>query len=223
MAKAFYVGVGGVARKVKQPYIGVNSVARKVKKGYIGVNGVARCCFAGYAWNKYNVTTAYATNMRINGVKASILRIYFPSVLYSGECDYVGYGSDGNTPIHNSSTNTFTFTNTGFLGSYPADGSRRKTIPLAVPAVYTCNVYPIYSIGSFSSETQVVTISSFTTRDASNSIFWTKERGDSTLLYMMTAEPYETYGSYISTVTSSDPNTYPTNGKHTDGYWYIKQ
>ena len=47
MAKAFYIGVGGVARKVKQPYIGVNSVARKVKKGYIGVNGVARQFFSG--------------------------------------------------------------------------------------------------------------------------------------------------------------------------------
>lgn len=47
MAKAFYIGVGGVARKVKQPYIGVNSVARKVKKGYIGINGVARQFLSG--------------------------------------------------------------------------------------------------------------------------------------------------------------------------------
>lgn len=42
MAKAVYLGVAGVARKVKKMYIGVNGVARKVKKAYIGVGGVAR-------------------------------------------------------------------------------------------------------------------------------------------------------------------------------------
>ena len=47
MAKGQYVGVNGVARKVKQPYIGINNVARKVKTAYIGVNNVARECFSG--------------------------------------------------------------------------------------------------------------------------------------------------------------------------------
>ena len=42
MSKNVYIGVGGVARKVKNIYIGVGGVARKVKKGYIGVGGVAR-------------------------------------------------------------------------------------------------------------------------------------------------------------------------------------
>lgn len=42
MAKGVYIGVGGVARKVKKMYIGVGGVARKVKKAYIGVGGVAR-------------------------------------------------------------------------------------------------------------------------------------------------------------------------------------
>lgn len=46
MAKGIYVGVGGVARKVKKLYVGVGGVARKVKKAYIGVNGVARLMFS---------------------------------------------------------------------------------------------------------------------------------------------------------------------------------
>lgn len=46
MAKRAYIGVGGVARKVKQPFVGVANVARKVKSGYIGVGGVARQFFA---------------------------------------------------------------------------------------------------------------------------------------------------------------------------------
>ena len=45
--KALYIGVDGVARKVKKAYIGVDNVARKVKKMYMGVDGVARCIFSG--------------------------------------------------------------------------------------------------------------------------------------------------------------------------------
>lgn len=45
MAKAQYVGVNGVARKVKQPYIGVNGITRTVTSSYVGVNGVARQFF----------------------------------------------------------------------------------------------------------------------------------------------------------------------------------
>lgn len=42
MAKAHYIGVSGVARKVKKSYIGVDGVARGGKSGYVGVSGVAR-------------------------------------------------------------------------------------------------------------------------------------------------------------------------------------
>lgn len=45
MAKSAYIGVNGIARKVKKIYYGVESTARKVKKGYIGVGGVARLWF----------------------------------------------------------------------------------------------------------------------------------------------------------------------------------
>ena len=42
MAKGQYIGVGGVAKKVKKKYIGVGGVAHDVKSGYIGVGGVAK-------------------------------------------------------------------------------------------------------------------------------------------------------------------------------------
>ena len=45
MAKGVYVGVDGVARRVKTMYVGVNGVARKIKTGYIGINGIARKFF----------------------------------------------------------------------------------------------------------------------------------------------------------------------------------
>lgn len=46
MAKGAYIGIGGVARKIKGGYAGVNGVARKIKKAYIGVNGVARLFYS---------------------------------------------------------------------------------------------------------------------------------------------------------------------------------
>ena len=62
MAKKAYVGVGGVARKVKKGYIGVNGVTRKIKKAYIGVGGIARPCWSGGELSYYgklsNLTTA---------------------------------------------------------------------------------------------------------------------------------------------------------------------
>ena len=47
MAKAVYVGIDNIARKIKGAYIGVDGVARKVKKAYIGIDGVAQLCYEG--------------------------------------------------------------------------------------------------------------------------------------------------------------------------------
>ena len=77
MGKNVYIGVSGVAKKVKNLYIGVNGVARKVKKAWIGVGGVAKECFSaenpavvltvgsdytlgGYTWRCCEVGTKYA-------------------------------------------------------------------------------------------------------------------------------------------------------------------
>lgn len=71
--KEVYLGVGDVARKIKNLYIGIGGTARKIVKGYIGIGGVARQfytaivnvamsitntgdssrCYAQYNGNKY--------------------------------------------------------------------------------------------------------------------------------------------------------------------------
>ena len=61
MAKKGYVGVGGVARKLKKGYVGVGGVARRLKKAYIGVGGVARPCWSGGELSYYG-TAATLTN-----------------------------------------------------------------------------------------------------------------------------------------------------------------
>ena len=43
--------------------------------------------------------------------------------------------------------------------------------------------------------------------------------------YKLEAELTTSYsrGTYISDVTSESSSAYPTNGRHSDGYWYVKQ
>lgn len=64
MAKGAYIGVNGVAQKIKKGYIGVEGAARKIKKGYIGVGGVARPCWSGGELEYFgDVTLPYVTLM----------------------------------------------------------------------------------------------------------------------------------------------------------------
>lgn len=58
MLKRVYVGVDGVARKVKKIYLGIDGVARKVKRGYIGVGGVARPFWTGGEITYYGTATS---------------------------------------------------------------------------------------------------------------------------------------------------------------------
>ena len=57
MAKGAYIGVDGVARKIKKGYVGVDGVARKIKKAYIGIGGVARPCWGGDPISYYGTIT----------------------------------------------------------------------------------------------------------------------------------------------------------------------
>lgn len=92
MAKAHYVGVDGVARKVTKHYVGVDGVARKVKSGYVGVNGVARQYFqSDIIWRKYNaiVKPVYRYTQTEDGIGTTgtspiITRTsYYASLAYS--------------------------------------------------------------------------------------------------------------------------------------------
>ncbi|MGB8455142.1 MAG: hypothetical protein WCD89_22780 [Anaerocolumna sp.] len=112
MAKGIYVGVGGVARKVKKIYIGVSGVARKVKKAYVGVGGAARLFFsAGLSYGgtvstaiartSCNVTTAgnYAiiaggsANSTIEAYNSSLVLTYGPTDYYDDDRPLTGIGA----------------------------------------------------------------------------------------------------------------------------------
>ena len=89
MAKAQYIGVGGVARRVKQPYVGVSGVARKVKSGYVGVSGVARQFFQGGV-PASSLAVGSSVYLKENGTNVEYLVVHQgnPSTsLYDASCN----------------------------------------------------------------------------------------------------------------------------------------
>lgn len=75
MSKGAYIGIDGVARKIKGGYIGVDNVARKIKKAYIGIGGVARPCWSGGELTYYGTTTE-PLSMAFYGMGATTLGDY---------------------------------------------------------------------------------------------------------------------------------------------------
>lgn len=45
----------------------------------------------------------------------------------------------------------------------------------------------------------------------------------SVYLYTSKETTVNSQGTYVSDVTSENSSAYPTNGRHSDGYWYVKQ
>lgn len=60
-----YIGIDGIARKIKNMYVGVDGVARKVKNTYIGVDGTAKIGYQSgspgdiYNYGKFGLTTGF--------------------------------------------------------------------------------------------------------------------------------------------------------------------
>ncbi len=86
MAKAMYIGISNVARKVNQPYIGVAGVARKAVKGYVGVGNVARQFYSGGIGALEVGTSVY---LNVNGASTEFMIVHqgIPDETYSSSCD----------------------------------------------------------------------------------------------------------------------------------------
>lgn len=235
MAKAFYTGVSGVARKGKQPYLGVNSVARKIKSGCIGVGGVAREFFALYTWEKYACTVTKQEYSGYSTVKSfgtgaesgmanpvnieaeeGIYRINSEnfSDLYidsSGNLCGSGWSDTWALLYYHSSGAYRTYTVASKFSKQPttfAEFFSRKY------EVDDDNDYPECGGSRSGSGTPYVIVVKATSRDS---------RQYAIYKLTFTASEYEKGTTSYGTVTSSDPNAYPDDGGGQDGYWYVKQ
>lgn len=241
MAKSEYIGINNTARKVKGIYVGVNGVARKVTKGYIGVGGVARLFYAGYTWKRYNVSTTWSSSLYARYTDMStgtfLLSIYncngtpLKITLFSSYSDTTNSTC---TLSCNSSTGIFTCSNykgsnvryNSTIGSnifdYEAEFPTNSYCAYAV--ILDCNDLDITSIGSPESSEDYNSYRRVSMYPGSHKYAFRKYfNGSNNYVEAYQSTKSEQIGSYIDTVSSSNPNAYPINGKHTDGYWYIKQ
>lgn len=247
MAKSIYTGISGIARNTKNIYVGVNGVARKVTKGYIGVGGVARQFWpytVTYSWKKYRLdtTTIYTEDndsMRVFRASSAPRKC----VLFEGtqNASLTSFLYASNTKPYINSSGSVVWPS----GSQLCEVNNRISVQ-----EFDCTTTPkyIYSTsgrgfwtsrasgdynginmekcmvshidtaygkwGTAATHTSDQLKGMYVTWDSSYNL---------SIVAMCLGMTSSTTKTLVGTVTSTNPNAYPTNGKHTDGYWYIKQ
>lgn len=241
MAKSQYIGVNNVARKIKGVYVGVNGVARKVKKAYIGVNGVARLFYSNYTWNRYTVNTIWTASLyaRYTDYKTNSFLIFV-------------YNCDGSRNLKvtkfsnyaDSSNSTCTLTCDSSTGIFSCSNYRGSTVRYNANPTGRFDYEAEIDVGMYQSaavilEYNPLDISSVGEPVSSEDYGYSRQvnmypgshhyafrryyDGSNNFAEIYQSSKNVQMGSYVGTISSSDPNTYPNNGIHSDGYWYVKQ
>ena len=238
MAKRLYVGNGNIARNTKSIYVGVNGVARNVKKGYIGVNGVARLFYSStYIWKKYygckETITETNTTSFMRASTGQVAFAYYSggqwdspinsAYLYGGK--YV-YRMDRLIEAYYVSPNDPEDTS---VYDYPMPNRTWIGTDRSTPYNKYQEIEDIRNSGYVIPDTSYLNQTISTVYGATSGLMlaispsdWSYELYTKTsTLIIRTISAGQ--GEYIEDVISDNPNTYPINGRHTDGYWYVRQ
>lgn len=251
MAKAVYIGNDN-AKKVKKMYLG-NGTSHKVKKGYIGnESGKARLFYSsGRIWKKYNTVTTRTYQWSKYGVYSEryiheeewhgsilawpILPTYTfytttvePTLDISG--NYV-FGSYEKITYHRGSTLEINggvyLLCTNNHGETPMPGviyyfysDSGITVTTTSKGQLQCSGHGYmygrrdrYVKDDFLDYVYSSNRSEYPDDDYENNYWYVYEK----------EEISYSRGTYISDVESDNPNAYPSDGRHTDGYWYVRQ
>lgn len=241
MAKGAYIGETNLTRKIKKMYLGADSTAHKVKKGYIGVSGQAKMFYTSdRTWAKYESAIRYRwdQNAAIYGKNSEYNTQYY---LYSLDNARIYYWREyteenglfvptpDNVTGHGLSTGHGSH-NFGSAEGRAMIGSHTNNTGYPSPKVWiigetyyvdtftnqiriSCRVhyYYGYTKGDFVGYVYSTNASEYPT-DGNNGAYWYSNR---------TTDGYD-QGTFIENVEAPE-NTYPENGRHTDGYWYVLQ
>ena len=240
MSKGIYWG-GGTSRKVKQVYIGNGNTARKVVKAYIGVNGVAKQFWPSvYTWIKYEITkpATLKGSTSYGNFRSPISRVAWgkrtlddgiPTTVYKDTRFGASFNIDDWEFVNGFPTASFITTTVmeyddpkvyqsaastalgGYIDgsySYSVDEEKNESGYYDIDI----NLIPDNAI-STTSELEFVVVN-LTRR-------WSARAYYGTIYYYEISKTTERIE--VGTVTSDDPNAYPEDGMHTDGYWYTKQ
>lgn len=199
--------IGGVSKTIAGGYCNVGGTWKDIVKSYANVNGVWIPTWKqreiSFTWKKYTVITdtVYKLWWVQEDEAFTSNSQWTDSERYSefvGKKIYSTYSFDPKTEK---------ITLSGYLGTVGDFDSVMSYIPKVNDCVYLNKYdenntpYSMYGLQNASSGSDVFNV----IHGSSN------------------GETTETYGTYIEDVTSSSYTAYPENGKHTDGYWYIRQ
>lgn len=193
--------VGGIAKELNGGYCNIGSTWKDLVKSYANVNGVWlptwKAGEVSFTWKKYEVNTTTETKYRMG--------YFFTEATYSSSSEWTDDGMDNyeSCTVYKTislDTSTGVVTLSGSIGTITSRNTL-KGYAKTYGTVYSHLQYNSYSAFSIDSDGYL-------------------ERKSATVQEDTTTT--ESQGSYIEDVTSSDYSAYPADGKHTDGYWYVK-
>lgn len=213
MAKGLYIGNEN-AKKVKKIYLG-NGTSRKVKKGYIGVGNIAKLFYSsGYVWKKY--TTVQQQAARDNIVASNVILDFWSDYdhlyeLSSASPTLSGYHVGTNSNYVDGHGNGYGTASNPIGKSFGANN------------VYSTTDWdegPRYTIRYTAQAESYASYKIYVSSIIDTAYNGRHMRGN---IYTFVETTVDAAGTYLGTVESENRSAYPSNGKHSDGYWYVYQ
>lgn len=214
------VAVGNVAKTLKGGHIPVEGVLKPLVKSYTNINNVWLPTF-GYratvhVWKKYTTNTTRidgwtwgSTEYTVKGTDTSKVTVYTASPVASGVIK-VQYG-DGTLDALDTAATPSTVTFYQYMNDLRSDGTEHSSSYQSY--IKFVNPESDWSNGSYVPNPNYIYKENIS--DDYNNVKVTPPVYSPSYNYSQ--------GSYIEDVTSSERNAYPTNGRHSDGFWYVFQ
>lgn len=209
-----FTTIDGVSRELTGWPVMIGGVSRELDSMMAAAGGVQREIFslAKYQWERY--TTANVVSILDESGNAIVCRQSTKNgtdtFCYQADSDVPAesllYVSDGRVALTQCSVYTISYNSAS-----PLTGITRGTAYWFYRESSTYDAYDGLSyLDAFYNATDGLS------RGAVDDDYQVK------LTYTKRATIAEGKGSMIDVVRSADPSAYPENGKHTDGYWYVK-
>ena len=189
----------------KRVYIGSSNSSKRIKNMYVGVSGASRRVIKGYigvSGTAKQFYPAYAWN------KYSVKTTTTYSETRGGEVTIDrGRSTGGYTRWSCYTSYSFNQNN----GQYSYSGS----------ANVECRPGTSYVSSRYYNGYEVTSTYGYRREEAGGAhwVYYSELRGKQ---MGASATTTEGPGTRVGFVMSNESNTYPSNGKHTDGYWYIR-
>lgn len=208
-----FTTIDGVSRELTGWPVMIGGVSRELDSIMAAAGGVQREIFslAKYQWERYTTANVVSIIEESGSVIVcqSSSRNGTDTFCYQPDSDVLAesllYVSDGRVALQQCSVLTISYSSAS-----PLWGITRGTPYWYYKTADTYDAYDGHSyLDAFYNETDGLSRSSGDDYEVQ-------------LGYTKRATIAEGKGSMIDVVRSADPSAYPENGKHTDGYWYVK-